>query len=56
LKPLPDRRWDPVSWAVAKVGPDYRLQFQKGFYTVPYRYIGEQVMGLRLQRHGAYLL
>jgi hypothetical protein len=44
LKPLPEGRWDPVSWAVAKVGADFRLQFQKGFYTVPYRFIGEQVM------------
>lgn len=44
LKSLPDRRWDPVSWAVAKVGPDFRLQFHKGFYTVPYRFIGEQVL------------
>lgn len=44
LKPLPDRRWNPVSWAVAKVSPDFRLQFQKGYYTVPYRFIGEQVM------------
>jgi transposase len=44
LKPLPQSRWDPVRWAVAKVGPDFRLQFQKGFYTVPYRYIGQQVM------------
>jgi len=44
LKPLPEGRWDPMSWAVAKVGSDFRLQFQKGFYTVPYRYIADQVM------------
>jgi hypothetical protein len=28
---------------MAKVAPDFRIQFQKGFYTVPYRFIGEQV-------------
>jgi transposase len=43
LRPLPPERWDPTSWAVAKVATDFRIQFQKGFYTVPYRYIGEQV-------------
>jgi transposase len=43
LRPLPPERWDPTSWAVAKVASDFRVQFQKGFYTVPYRFIGEQV-------------
>lgn len=43
LRPLPLERWDPTSWAMAKVAPDFRIQFQKGFYTVPYRFIGEQV-------------
>ena len=43
LRPLPAQRWDPTSWALAKVAADFRIQFQKGFYTVPYRYIGEQV-------------
>jgi hypothetical protein len=43
LNPLPLERWDPTSWAVAKVASDFRIQFQKGFYTVPYRFIGEQV-------------
>jgi transposase len=43
LRPLPAQRWEPTSWALAKVGADFRIQFQKGFYTVPYRYIGEQV-------------
>jgi len=43
LHPLPLERWDPTSWAVAKVAADFRIQFQKGFYTVPYRFIGEQV-------------
>ncbi len=44
LKPLPAERWDPLSWAPAKVGPDWRVQFEKGFYSVPYAHIGEQVL------------
>ena len=44
LLPLPPQRWTPTSWALAKVASDFRLQFQKGFYTVPYQYIGQQVM------------
>lgn len=44
LKPLPATRWDPLSWAQPKVGPDWRVQFEKGFYSVPYEYIGSQVL------------
>ena len=44
LKALPATRWDPVECAMAKVGVDWRIQFQKSFYSVPYRYIGETVL------------
>jgi transposase len=44
LMQLPASRWDPVSWAQPKVGPDWRIQFEKGFYSVPYRYIGTQLL------------
>jgi transposase len=44
LKPLPSSRWDPLSWAQASVGPDWRVQFEKGFYSVPYGYIGHKVL------------
>lgn len=44
LESLPVERWDPLSWATPKVGPDWRVQFEKGFYSVPYRYIGEEVL------------
>lgn len=44
LKPLARRRWDPLSWAAAKVGPDWRVQFEKGFYSVPYAHIGHPVL------------
>jgi hypothetical protein len=44
LRPLPSSRWDPMDCALAKVGVDWRIQFQKSFYSVPYRYIGEKVL------------
>jgi transposase len=44
LKPLPSSRWDPLSWAEPRVGPDWRVQFEKGFYSVPYAYIGQKVL------------
>jgi len=44
LHPLPARRWDPLTCAIAKVGVDWRIQFDKAFYSVPYRFIGQQVL------------
>jgi hypothetical protein len=44
LKPLPLSRWDPVVFKQAKVGADWRVQFQKAFYSVPYRFIGQDVL------------
>ncbi|UCB45053.1 MAG: IS21 family transposase [Spirochaetota bacterium] len=44
LHPLPPSRWDPVIWAQAKVQENWRIQFQKAFYSVPYRYIGKSVL------------
>jgi hypothetical protein len=44
LGPLPPYRWDPVTWAQAKVHENWRIQFQKAFYSVPYRYIGHTVL------------
>lgn len=44
LKPLPCGRWEPLSWAEPTVGPDWRVQFEKGFYSVPYGYIGQKVL------------
>jgi len=46
LNPLPPTRWDPVSWAEPSVGTDWRVQFEKAFYTVPYQYIGSTVQVL----------
>jgi len=44
LKALPTSRWDPVIYKEAAVGPDWRVQFQKAFYSVPYRLIGTRVL------------
>ncbi|MDH7480131.1 MAG: IS21 family transposase, partial [Syntrophomonadaceae bacterium] len=44
LQPLPPCRWEPVVFKEASVGPDWRIQFQKAFYSVPYRLIGERVL------------
>jgi len=44
LRPLPPSRWDPVIYKEASVGPDWRVQFQKAFYSVPYRLIGQRVL------------
>ena len=43
LRPLPPHRWDPLSWAEPVVGPDWRIQFDKRFYSVPYGYIGRKL-------------
>ena len=42
LTPLPMTRWDLVVCKELSVGPDWRVQFEKAFYTVPYRLIGER--------------
>jgi len=44
LQQLPQNRWDPVTWAQAKVHENWRIQFQNAFYSVPYRYIGNTVL------------
>ena len=46
LRPLPMTRWDQVLCKELGVGPDWRVQFERAFYTVPYRLIGERVLVL----------
>lgn len=43
LQPLIASRFDPPSWAVAKVHPDHHVQFQKALYSVPTRHVGKRV-------------
>jgi hypothetical protein len=44
LQALPPSRWEPVVFKEASVGPDWRIQFQKAFSSVPYRLIGIRVL------------
>jgi len=43
LKPLPSRRWELARWTSAKVGPDYHVDVDGAYYSVPYRLVGERV-------------
>lgn len=47
LQPLPPERWDPVLWRTCKVARDFRIQFDRAFYSVPYRFIGKIVQVAR---------
>jgi hypothetical protein len=46
LKPLPAFRWEQLSSGEAKVQANWRIQFQKAFYSVPYAHIGKTVQVL----------
>ncbi|MGV7246716.1 IS21 family transposase [Caballeronia sp. M23-90] len=43
LKPLPERPYQYADWKVARVGPDYHVELDKHYYSVPYRFAREQV-------------
>lgn len=43
LRPLPEKRWDPVTIRECTVGADWRIRFDKSFYSVPHEHIGEKV-------------
>jgi transposase len=43
LKPLPPARFQTPAWANAKVAPDYHVDVQGHFYSVPYRFRGQRV-------------
>jgi transposase len=50
LKPLPATPYDPAVWKVAKVARDCYVTFDKAYYSVPFRLVGQQVQvraGLR---------
>jgi len=50
LQPLPHRPYEYATWKVARVHPDYHVQIELGFYSVPYTLIGQQV-DVRLSAH-----
>ena len=43
LKELPGDKYEIHHWKKAKVHPDCHFQFQKNFYSLPHRYVGQQV-------------
>lgn len=43
LQQLPAHRYEIPTWAVCKVQRTWQIQFDKAYYSVPYRYIGKQV-------------
>jgi len=43
LKPLPAQAYEYAQWKQAKVHPDYHIEVERAYYSVPYRYIGARV-------------
>ncbi len=43
LKPLPAEAYEFAIWKKAKVNIDYHVEFDRHFYSVPYRLIGQEV-------------
>jgi transposase len=43
LKALPAHAYEYAQWKFAKVHPDYHIEVEHAYYSVPYRYIGERV-------------
>lgn len=43
LRPLPARAYEFGEWRLAKVHPDYHIEIQHAYYSVPYRLIGQRV-------------
>ena len=43
LRPLPSRPYEFAEWRKSKVHPDYHIEVARAYYSVPYRFVGEQV-------------
>lgn len=43
LHPLPPTRYKLTEWKTAKVQPNYHIQVERMYYSVPYEYVREQV-------------
>jgi transposase len=43
LRPLPAHRYEFATWKKAKVHPDYHVEVERNYYSVPYRLIGQRV-------------
>lgn len=54
LKPLPAAPFEYAEWKSAKVHPDYHVEVDKTFYSVPHRLIGRTVQVRLTQREIFY--
>ena len=43
LQPLPEQRYEHAGWSRPTVGPDYHVEHEKHYYSVPYKLCGERV-------------
>jgi transposase len=43
LKPLPSERYEYAEWKKARVNIDYHIEFEKHYYSVPYRLVRKQI-------------
>jgi transposase len=43
LKALPSEAYEYAQWKLAKVHPDYHIEVEHAYYSVPYKHIGERV-------------
>ncbi len=43
LKALPSRAYEYAQWKVARVHPDYHIEIEHAYYSVPYKHIAERV-------------
>lgn len=43
LRPLPAERYCISLWKKVRVGPDYHVEFQKHYYSVPYRLVSQEL-------------
>ena len=43
LKALPPRAYEYAQWKLAKVHPDYHIEVEHAYYSVPYKHIGQRV-------------
>lgn len=43
LKPCPDQNWETAEWKSPKVHADCHVQILKKFYSVPHRYVGQEL-------------
>jgi transposase len=50
LRPLPETDWEYAEWRLARVAPDYHVEVEAFFYSVPHALIRQEV-DVRITRH-----